>query len=195
MRVSAAELESDQELDATRWRDTDWEEVEDHVNKHKVKAGGSAKPVTGASRASKELRDILVRLVEAVGGSRAEIETYRRKVLYARNHPLMTDADVEQPPGVRESRRLVTEFLGRLRMGLMDAERMGTAVGAALLGIHAEARASLVAGLVLLEEGPMLHYLQESYMAQRQVQEQRRNRRRLEEIMREVQGQERNMSV
>lgn len=32
-------------------------------------------------------------------------------------------------------------------------------------------------------------------MAQRQVQEQRRNRRRLEEIMREVQGQERNMSV
>ena len=77
-----------------------------------------------------------------------------------RNHPLMTDADVEQPPGVRESRRLVTEFLGRLRMGLMDAERMGTAVGAALLGIHAEARASLVAGLVLLEEGPMLHYLQ-----------------------------------
>ena len=62
----------------------DWEEVEDHVNKHKVKAGGSAKPVTGASRASKELRDILVRLVEAVGGSRAEIETYRRKVLYAR---------------------------------------------------------------------------------------------------------------
>lgn len=98
---------------------------------------------------------------------------------------------MEKPAPVREAKRLVRAFHSRVGAEQADASRTGAAVGAALLQIHPEARVSLVAGLVLLEEMAMLHYLQEQYTAQKQGREQRRNRKRLEEIFREVEEEDR----
>ena len=63
------------------------------------------------------------------------------------------------------------------------ADAVGEATGGVVTRLSGEEREGIVGGLILLEEMPMLRYLQDAYNAQRHVDEQAKNEKRLGNIM------------
>ena len=143
------------------------------------------------TREARELQAHLISLSELLLSARGDLEQHRRAVLRARTHPLMEEGDVEVPESVRIARQLIAKLSRRTKVQAANPETLGAALGEAILGIPADSRQALVAGLVLLEEVALLRYLQDSYTAQRQGIEQRRAHRALDRLHRRVDAEER----
>ncbi|CAG9467288.1 unnamed protein product [Pedinophyceae sp. YPF-701] len=154
-------------------------------NARSLPRGRLGLPKTGVAREAEDARAQLEALADALFENTAAVQEFHRAVQAAATDPMGDPTLVEVPPAVGHLRRMAQAFERRVG-GKTCVDRVCDAVGHVLVTLDPQRRQALVQGLIMIQEMPLLKFLQETFLSARSAVSQRNLRRRLDDLVRAV---------